>query len=41
MKIPAINDNFTGRAPDPGTLEVGAPEKKSGPAWLTGQPFYR
>jgi hypothetical protein len=39
--IPTINDNFTGRAPDLGALEVGAPEPKYGPAWLTWQPFYR
>jgi hypothetical protein len=39
--IPTVNDGFTGRAPDLGALEVGAPEPKYGPAWLTWQPFYR
>ena len=39
--IPTINDGFTGRAPDLGALEVGAPPPKYGPAWLTWQPFYR
>ena len=39
--IPTINDDFVGRAPDLGALEVGAPETKYGPRWLTWQPFYR
>jgi hypothetical protein len=39
--IPTINDDFTGRAPDLGALEVGAPPPKYGPRWLTWQPFYR
>jgi hypothetical protein len=39
--IPTINDDFTGRAPDLGALEVGAPPLKYGPRWLTWQPFYR
>jgi hypothetical protein len=39
--IPTVNDGFTGRAPDLGALEVGKPEPKYGPHWLTWQPFYR
>ena len=39
--IPTVNDDFTGRAPDLGALEVGKPEPKYGPRWLKGQPFYR
>jgi hypothetical protein len=41
VAIPTVNDGFAGRAPDLGALEVGAPELKYGPAWLTWQPFYR
>jgi hypothetical protein len=41
VPIPTINDGFTGRAPDLGALEVGKPEPKYGPRWLTWQPFYR
>jgi hypothetical protein len=41
VAIPTINDGFAGRAPDLGALEVGKPEPKYGPRWLTWQPFYR
>jgi len=41
VMIPTVNDDFTGRAPDLGALEVGKPEPKYGPRWLTWQPFYR
>jgi hypothetical protein len=41
VPIPTVNDGFTGRAPDLGALELGKPEPKYGPRWLTGQPFYR
>ena len=41
VRIPTINDNFVGKAPDLGALEVGAPELKYGPTWLTWAPFYR
>jgi hypothetical protein len=41
VAIPTINDGFVGRAPDLGALEVGAPQPKYGPTWLTWQPFYR
>jgi hypothetical protein len=41
VRIPTVNDGFIGRAPDLGALEVGAPELKYGPTWLTWQPFYR
>ncbi len=39
--LPTVNDGFTGRAPDLGAMEVGAPEPKYGPRWITWQPFYR
>lgn len=39
--IPTVNDDFLGTAPDLGALEVGKPEPKYGPRWLTWQPFYR
>lgn len=39
--IPTVNDDFTGRAPDLGALEVGKPEPKYGPRWMNGKPFYR
>ncbi len=35
VPIPTVNDDFTGRAPDLGALEVGRPEPRYGPAWLT------
>ncbi len=39
--IPTVNEDFLGQAPDLGALEVGKPELKYGPRWLTKQPFYR
>jgi hypothetical protein len=39
--IPTVNEEFAGKAPDLGALEVGKPEPKYGPRWLTWQPFYR
>jgi hypothetical protein len=39
--IPTVNDGFGGRAPDLGAIEVGGPEPKYGPRWITWQPFYR
>ena len=39
--IPTINDDFAGRAPDLGALELGGPVPKYGPRWMTWQPFYR
>lgn len=41
VPIPTINDGFVGKAPDLGALEVGQPEPKYGPRWITWQPFYR
>jgi hypothetical protein len=41
VPIPTVNENFAGKAPDLGALEVGKPEPKYGPRWLTWQPFYR
>ena len=39
--LPTVNEGYAGRAPDLGALEVGKPEPKWGPRWLTWQPFYR
>ena len=39
--IPTVNDDFTGKGPDLGAHEVGAPSLRYGPRWLTWQPFYR
>lgn len=39
--IPMLNEDFVGKALDLGVVEVGAPEIKYGPSWLTWQPFYR
>ena len=41
VSIPTINDDFTGKAPDLGALEVGRPTPRYGPHWITWQPFYR
>ena len=41
VPIPGVNDGFTGKAPDLGAIETGAPDPKYGPRWLTWQPFYR
>ena len=39
--IPTVNENFAGKAPDLGALEIGNPNPTYGPRWLKGQPFYR
>lgn len=39
--IPTVNEDFAGRAPDLGALEVGKPEPHYGPRWLRWKPFYR
>lgn len=39
--IPTVNDEFSGRAPDLGALEVGKAAPHYGPRWLTWAPFYR
>ena len=39
--LPTINDNYTGRAPDLGALELNQAEPHYGPRWLTWKPFYR
>ena len=41
VRIPTVNDNFTGNAPDLGALEVGLPQPHYGPRWLKSQPFYQ
>lgn len=39
--LPTINDDFTGKAPDLGALEVNQKEPHYGPRWITWKPFYR
>jgi len=39
--IPTLNEDFVGKAPDLGAVEVGAPPVHYGPRWLTWIPFYR
>jgi len=41
VRLPTINDDFTGRAPDLGAIEVGKPEPVYGPRPGVKQPFYR
>jgi hypothetical protein len=41
VAIPTVNDGFSGKAPDLGAHELGAPPLRYGPRWLTWQPFYR
>jgi hypothetical protein len=41
VALPTVNDDFSGRAPDLGALEVGRPAPHYGPRWLKRQPFYR
>ena len=39
--LPTINDDFTGKAPDLGALELNQKEPHYGPRWITWKPFYR
>ena len=39
--LPTVNDDFTGKGPDLGALEVGKPAPHYGPRWITWMPFYR
>ena len=41
LRIPTVNDDFVGEAPDLGALEVGAPQPRYGPRWLYDEPFYQ
>lgn len=41
VPLPTINDNFTGRAPDLGAIELNQPEPHYGPRWITWKTFYR
>jgi hypothetical protein len=41
VRLPNVNDDFAGRAPDLGACETGRPEPQYGPRQRTGQPFYR
>ncbi len=41
VRIPTVNDDFAGDAPDLGALEAGRPQPHYGPRWLDGGPFYQ
>ncbi|HEU0123274.1 MAG TPA: hypothetical protein VFQ91_22285 [Bryobacteraceae bacterium] len=41
VALPTVNDDFTGKAPDLGALELGRPAPHYGPRWITWAPFYR
>jgi hypothetical protein len=41
VRLPNVNDGFTGKAPDLGAIELGAAQPVYGPRWLKEQPFYR
>ena len=41
VRIPTVNDDFEGSAPDLGALEVGRPEPHYGPRWLASPPFHQ
>jgi len=41
LALPTINDDFTGKAPDLGALELNQKEPHYGPRWITWNPFYR
>lgn len=41
VRIPTVNDDFAGQAPDLGALESGVPVPHYGPRWLNWKPFYR
>jgi hypothetical protein len=41
LRLPNVNDAFTGKAPDLGAYEVDQAAPIYGPRWLTRAPFYR
>jgi hypothetical protein len=41
LRLPNVNDTFTGNAPDLGAYEVDQAAPIYGPRWLTKSPFYR
>ncbi len=41
VRIPTVNDHYTGKAPDLGAIESGLPAPRYGPRWLSSQPLYR
>jgi hypothetical protein len=41
VQLPTVNDNFSGKAPDLGAVELNKPEPHYGPRWITWKPFYR
>jgi hypothetical protein len=40
-RLPNVNEDFSGRAPDLGAIESGKPAPVYGPRNGTGKPFYR
>jgi hypothetical protein len=41
VRLPNINDDFGGRAPDLGAYELGQPVPVYGPRWWSNGPFYQ
>ena len=41
MKLPNVNNNYKGKAPDLGALEANEPVPVYGPRGNQDQPFYR
>lgn len=41
VALPTVNNDYSGKAPDLGALELGKPNPHYGPRWITWQPFYR
>ena len=41
VRLPTVNDDFAGAAPDLGALEAGRPQPHYGPRRHLDQPFYR
>jgi hypothetical protein len=41
VRLPNVNDDFTGQAPDLGAMEAGKPAPVYGPRGTARQPFYR
>ena len=39
--LPTINDNFAGKGPDLGALELNQTQPHYGPRWISWAPFYR
>lgn len=41
VRLPTVNEDFAGQAPDLGALETGRPQPEYGPRRSLKQPFYR